>query len=357
MKPEDMLLEMLNIYSPSGNEGEIAKLIREYMIELDFQDPVIDEQFNVISVNGNGTPSVFICGHEDTVPGILPVRIEGNLVYGRGAVDAKSSLLALILGARKAIDEGFKGKLLISAASGEESDSKGINSIMKEYNGYNYAIFGEPGGAMNITAGYKGRILLKIDKRTETHHASSAWMETNAIDSLMDLWYSIRTKYGNNRDFNSVTAGITKFAGGEYDNMTPEHASMYIDIRYPKALSEDDLIAEIKSDMANILVNNYSYIIENRTEPYISDIKSPLVKSFKEAIIKNNMSPKLIFKSGSGDMNTLGNLWHIPAVTYGPGDTRLSHTQNEVIDLNDFHRSINVVADSLKILSAQNSNK
>lgn len=356
MNPEDMLLEMLNTYSPSGDEGEIAKLIRDYMVDLGFHDPVIDEQLNVISVNGTGKPSVFICGHEDTVPGILPVKREGNLIYGRGAVDAKSSLLALILGAKKALDSGFRGKLLISAASGEESDSKGINKIMEDYHGYDYAIFGEPGGAMNITAGYKGRILLKVDKKTETHHASSSWMETNAIDSLMDLWFSIRSKYGKNKDFNSVTAGITKFSGGEYDNMTPEYASMYIDLRYPKSISENEIVNEIKSDMENILIKNYSYNIENRTEPYISDIKSPIVQSFKEAITKNGMSPKLIFKSGSGDMNTLGNFWHIPVITYGPGDTRLSHTQNEVIDISDFYKAIDVVSDSLKLLSSDLNN-
>jgi LysW-gamma-L-lysine carboxypeptidase len=181
-------------------------------------------------------------------------------------------------------------------------------------------------------------------------------MEVDAIDSLMDFWIALRSKYGKNRDFNSITAGITKFNGGEYDNMTPEHASMYIDIRYPKSVSETGLIAEIKSYMENILVDDYSYNIENRTEPYISDIRSPLVKSFKDAIVKNHMSPKLIFKSGSGDMNNLGNQWHIPVITYGPGDTRLSHTQNEVINIKDFYKSVDVIADSLKILSQYSKN-
>ncbi len=347
MNPKDMLIEMLNIYSPSGKEEEIAKLLREYMVELDFENPAIDDKFNVISVNGNSRPAVFLCGHEDTVPGILEVKSIGNMVYGRGAVDAKSSLLALILGARKAMDNGFKGKLLVSAASGEESDSKGINNILKNYRGYDYAVFGEPGGSMNITAGYKGRLLMRVDVKTGTHHASSSWMEANAIDLLIGLWIKVRDKYGNNKDFNSVTAGITKFNGGEYDNMTPENASMYIDIRYPKSISEDCIIGELKSYMENILVRNYTYDIESRTYPYISDMKSPLVKAFKSGISRNGMEPRLIFKSGSGDMNTLGHEWKIPAITYGPGDTQLSHTQNEVIDIRDLYRSIDVISDSL----------
>ena len=347
MNAKGMLIEMLNIYSPSGKEGEIAKLLKEYMVDLDFENPVIDDQLNVISINGKGSPAVFLCGHEDTVPGILEVKSDGNMVYGRGAVDAKSSLLALILGARKAIDNGFKGKLLVSAASGEESDSKGINNIMENYHGYDYAIFGEPGGSMNITAGYKGRLLMKVDVKTATHHASSSWMESNAIDLLMGLWVKIREQYGSNKDFNSVSAGITRFNGGEYDNMTPEHASMYIDIRYPKSVSEDELTGELKSYMEELLLKNYSYTIESRTYPYISDMKSPLVKSFKSGISRNGMAPRLIFKSGSGDMNNLGHMWKIPAITYGPGDTQLSHTQNEVIDIRDLYKSIDVISDSL----------
>ncbi len=353
MNAKDMLIEMLNIYSPSGKEEEIAKLIREYMVNLDFQDPIIDDQLNVISVNGTGNPSVFLCGHEDTVPGILNVKSRGNLVYGRGAVDAKSSLLALILGAKKAMDNGFKGKILVSAASGEESDSKGINRILKTYSGYDYAVFGEPGGSMNITAGYKGRLLMKVEMKTGTHHASSSWMEANSIDLLMNLWIAIRDKYGSNKDFNSVTAGITKFNGGQYDNMTPEYASMYIDIRYPKSVSEDELVNEMKSYMENILKENYSYDIESRTYPYIADMKSPLVKSFKYSISQNGMVPRLIFKSGSGDMNTLGYEWKIPAITYGPGDTQLSHTQNEVIDVRDLYKSIDVISDSLRFMESQ----
>ena len=351
MNAKDMLINLLNIYSPSGDEHEIARLIKEYMVDLDFEDPVIDDKLNVISVNGKNKPSVFLCGHEDTVPGFIDVKTDNALIYGRGAVDAKSSLLSLILGANKAIKNGFNGRLLISAASGEESDSKGIYNILNNYDKYDYAIFGEPGGPENITAGYKGRLLLKIEKKSESHHASSSWMEENAIDSLIALWQKIRLKYGYNKDFNSVTAGITKFNGGEYDNKTPENASMYIDLRYPKSINEDKIVNEVKLYINDILKDNYSYNIENRTEPYISDLKSDLVLSFKEGIVKNNMKPKLIFKSGSGDMNTLGNKWKIPAITYGPGDTKLSHTSSEVININEIYKCTNIISDSLISIS------
>ena len=52
-------------------------------------------------------------------------------------------------------------------------------------------------------------------------------------------------------------------------------------------------------------------------------------------------------------MNTLGYEWKIPAITYGPGDTQLSHTQNEVIDVRDLYKSIDVISDSLRFMESQ----
>ena len=345
---------MLETYSPSGKELEIARLIREYMVEMDFENPIIDEKYNVVSVSGSGEPSILICGHEDTVPGFMPVKYDGDLIYGRGAVDAKSSLLSLLLGAKKARDSGFRGKIIMASASGEESDSKGINYIKNHYEKTDFAIFGEPGGAENITTGYKGRTLFEIYKKSNAHHASSSWMEENAIDSLISLWESIKTRWGDNKDFNSITAGITKFNGGEYDNMTPENASMSIDIRYPKSVEQQDVIKYMENDLKTNLRDNYSYEIKNSALPYISNIKSNLVKSFKESISSYNLKPKLIFKSGSGDMNTLGNDWKIPVITYGPGDTKLSHTSSEVVSVNEIDLCANIVSNSLLYLQKNN---
>ncbi len=354
MNTGDLLIKMLEIYSPSGKELEIAKLIRDYMVEMDFENPVIDEKYNVVSLTGNGEPSVLICGHEDTVPGFIPVKYDGDLIYGRGAVDAKSSLLSLLLGAKKARESGFKGKIIMASASGEESDGKGINYIKANYEKTDFAIFGEPGGDENITAGYKGRTLFEIYKKSNPHHASSSWMEENAIDSLINLWENVKSKWGNNKDFNSITAGITKFEGGEYDNMTPENASMAIDIRYPKSVNEEEIIKYMEKELKINLKEDYSYRIKNSAMPYISNMKSNLVKSFKQSIYNYNLKPKLIFKSGSGDMNTLGNDWKIPVITYGPGDTKLSHTSNEVISVNEINLCADIVSDSLLYLQKNN---
>ena len=54
---------------------------------------------NVIGVIGKGQPVILLCGHMDTVAGVLPLRIEEGKIYARGAVDAKGPLAAMIMAA------------------------------------------------------------------------------------------------------------------------------------------------------------------------------------------------------------------------------------------------------------------
>jgi LysW-gamma-L-lysine carboxypeptidase len=76
--------------------------------------------------------------------------------------------------------------------------------------------------------------------------------------------------------------------------------------------------------------------------------------AFRSAVSqKTGSSAKLVFKSGSGDMNILGNSWNIPTVTYGPGDTKLSHTNGERIRLEDVEKSAEIVSDALILLERE----
>ena len=59
----------------------------------------------------------------------------------------------------------------------------------------------------------------------------------------------------------------------------------------------------------------------------------------------------------SGDMNHLATIWNIPCVTYGPGNTQLSHTNNEKISISEVIKSSEIVADALVRLEALENRK
>jgi len=54
--------------------------------------------------------------------------------------------------------------------------------------------------------------------------------------------------------------------------------------------------------------------------------------------------PRLVVKTATSDMNTLAEVWDIPMATYGPGDSKLDHSDTEHIRLSDYLRGIDVLS-------------
>src|SRR5512137_645705 len=170
-----LLTNLLGIYSPSGKEGYIAAFLADEMKKLGFQVG-LDSIGNVIGVVGEGEPTIFLCGHMDTVAGHLPLRVEEGKIFARGAVDAKGPLAAMVMAATEvANDPKFKGKgkILVASVVEEEATSRGVKHLITQGIKADYAIFGEPSGVENVTIGYKGQIQLKIVCKTETRNAST----------------------------------------------------------------------------------------------------------------------------------------------------------------------------------------
>ncbi|MEC9373229.1 MAG: M20/M25/M40 family metallo-hydrolase, partial [Planctomycetota bacterium] len=97
----ELLREMVATRSLSGEEQVVARLIVERMSALGYAARV-DEAGNAVGVIGSGSRTLVLLGHMDTVPGEIPVRIEGDTLHGRGSVDAKGPLATFIMAAAKA---------------------------------------------------------------------------------------------------------------------------------------------------------------------------------------------------------------------------------------------------------------
>ena len=94
----EFLLRTLQLYTPSRSEASLASMLKEACVnELGFEQAHIDSAGNLIAIKGTGDPKIMLCGHMDTVPGEIPVKIEDGYIYGRGASDAKAALIAMLL--------------------------------------------------------------------------------------------------------------------------------------------------------------------------------------------------------------------------------------------------------------------
>jgi LysW-gamma-L-lysine carboxypeptidase len=362
------LTNLLGIYSPSGKEENAANYLASEMRQMGFEVG-IDAIGNVIGVIGEGEPVILLCGHMDTVAGVLPLRIEEGKIYARGAVDAKGPLAALIMAAIAAGNvPGFKGKILVAAVVEEEATSRGVKHLITQGIKADYAIFAEPSGVENITVGYKGQIQLKIVCKTETGHSSTPWLYDNALEKAYEIWEQIKNASSypsldpSESPFNAVTACLVKVAGGRATSVVPFEAEMNIDVRVPIQFTTAQVFEQIEKIIAKYQAANPKVSVKatvlDTVEPFEVDKASPLVHVFSSSVRKVlNKPATLLHKTGTGDMNIMGKAMDLPTVTYGPGDSHLDHTLDEHIDISEYLTAIQVYKETLLRLSELHNNK
>ncbi|MEM2856785.1 MAG: M20/M25/M40 family metallo-hydrolase [Candidatus Nitrosocaldaceae archaeon] len=353
----ELLKKALEIYTPSKHEEPLAKFIADKALnDLGFESIKIDDVGNVIATKGEGRPRIMLCGHMDTVPGKIPVKIEDGVIYGRGASDAKAPLIAMLL-ASSMVQREY-GSIIFAGLVDEEGNATGIKNLVKNKIDADYAIFGEPSGLNNITIGYKGRLALKILCDVgNSAHASAPMLAKNAIEESYHIWQiikdAIESKNGNDKQ--SITACLTEIEGGTSHNVTPAKCSITVDIRVPIRFKTGEILSILDGALSEIAEKKgikVRYNVEDRTEPFESPYNSPLVRALVLAILDaTNKRAQLLRKSGTGDMNVLGNELDIPVVTYGPGDAHSSHSIDEHISLDEYIVSIEVFKRSIYHLS------
>ena len=353
--PVSLLTRMLKIYSPSSKEEEISNFLAKEMENIGFRVRK-DKIGNVIGEIGQGKPVILLCGHMDTVDGYLPVRVENNKLYGRGAVDAKAPLAAMIVAASTFLKEDFPGKILVVGVVDEEGSGRGIKYFIEEGVQPDYAIFGEPSGIGKIVFGYKGILNIKITCETPSGHSAAPWLFDNAIEKAMEIWRQIQKLHLREEKlksrFYSTTSCLTKINGGNASSMIPSKCDIYVQLRIPPLFAPEQVFNEVKRKIKRYQATDPKVSVKMKMESvanaFEADRRSVLVRALAWAIRKTTLNyASFSRKTGTGDMNVLGNALKIPVVTYGPGDSRLDHTPDEHIDLEEYLVSIQVYRKTL----------
>ncbi|MBS7604848.1 MAG: M20/M25/M40 family metallo-hydrolase [Candidatus Bathyarchaeia archaeon] len=356
----NILKAMLEIYSPSGAEEEISLFLLDEMRRIGFERVWRNNVGNVYGEIGSGSPVILLCGHMDTVPGRIPVRIEGERIYGRGAVDAKSSLAAMINAAALLKLSNLEGKVIVAGLVDEEKGGRGIRALLRENININCAVFGEPSGINNITFAYKGHLKLKVVFKTPTGHLGAQHLLPNAIEECIKFWLRFKRvceeKYKSPQGiFYSLTPTIAKIYGRGTTNSIPDVCSLGVDLRLPPTIPSKRAIEIIGGLIKEFIEESGCEINFKATsivEPYVADRENIVIKSLREAVLEETgKEAKLVRKTGTGDMNIFGLRLKVPVATYGPGESRLSHTYNESISIWEYLTSIKIYKKTVEKIS------
>jgi LysW-gamma-L-lysine carboxypeptidase len=343
MDEVDFLAALLRIPSLSGQEAEAAGFLVERMRGYGWES-FVDEAGNAVGLLGDEGPLVVLLGHIDTVPGAVPVRVEGDRLYGRGAVDAKGPFATFVEAARRAQLSGRLGcrLALVGATEEEAASSKGAHYARERY-APAFCVIGEPSGWERVTLGYKGRLLAHY--RVEQPAAHSAGELRAAPEALVGFWQRVEARcaahnQGRDKLFEQLIPSLRRVASG--GDGIRDWAEATVGLRLPEGVDPQSLADELQG-----LAGDASLRFEGGCPAFRSPRTTPLAGSFVRAIRANGGQPAFLHKTGTADMNVVGPAWGCPIVAYGPGDSRLDHTPDEHIELGEYRKAIAILADVL----------
>ncbi|MFQ6084910.1 MAG: M20/M25/M40 family metallo-hydrolase [Candidatus Bathyarchaeia archaeon] len=354
--PVSFLKEILGMYSPSKMEGELTSFLLDKMRDFGISTKV-DRVGNVVGEIGDGDPMLLLCGHMDTVNGFLDVVEKDGKIFGRGAVDAKSSLAAMILAAARLAEEELAHKVMIAGVVDEEGDSIGMRNLLKNGLSVRYAIFGEPSKNNHVVVGYRGSVTFGIECEAPPGHVAAPSTYVSAIEKSLDLWTKIKKGLSirGKSLFYSVTPSLMLIRGRAGGAMTGERwCEMAVNARFPlgmRAASIDEIIEDLISQFQ---LDNPEVKVRKRLLHSFEPIKCRRSSEVARALVRaitdvTGSTPKTTIKTGSSDMNLLSGS-EIQAVSFGPGDPILEHTDDEWIYVNEYLQAIRIYKTTIEKL-------
>ena len=290
----------------------------------------------------------------DVVPGKVKVRREGDMLYGRGASDAKAPLIAMLFAAAS-IQEN-QGTVTFVGAVDEEGNATGIKNLVKNKPDVDYAVFGEPSSIQKVTIAYKGRLAINLRVNVkDSAHASAPWLAKNSIEELSSVIAELKNELESGQEDKNkgmmLTATLTEIRGGTSHNVTPKECVATLDIRIPVDMNcnyVEEKISKVVNKISSKREIEVLYSVIDETEPFEAAHNSPLVRAITLSVIDvEKKRPMLIRKTGTGDMNVIGNQLKIRVVTYGRGDPHEAHKVDEKVSFTEFVKGIEILKKSL----------
>jgi LysW-gamma-L-lysine carboxypeptidase len=347
---EQVLFDLVATPSVSGSERRAAEVFVRHAHELGYVAE-IDEAGNALAHRGpiDAPVHIVLLGHIDTVPGDIPVRVESGVLHGRGSVDAKGPLAAMLVGASRAVlPEDVR--VTVAGAVGEETaGSPGARYLAQQYRP-SACVIGEPSGWDGVTLGYKGRLLVRATCTRSCAH--TAGPQSSATDELHAWWGEVlgrvaRFNMGRERAFDQVQANIRSWSSE--DDGLHETAALSAGFRLPIGVQPEDLVRTMR-----ILGEGRVRLQFEGMEVAIkSDRNDPVARALTLAIREAGGRPRPKLKTGTADFNVVGPIWQCPIAAYGPGDSSLDHTPEERLSLEEYARAVEVIRTAVEGLSEE----
>ncbi|MEM0383686.1 MAG: M20/M25/M40 family metallo-hydrolase [Candidatus Caldarchaeum sp.] len=337
------LVQLLEVYTPPGEERRLERTWFRVCGDLGYAKVWRDEVGNYFAMVGEGEKTTMLVGHVDTVPGELRVKVSGGRVYGRGAVDAKGPLSAMLLAGSMVSDKLKNSRLVVAGLVDEEGMGAGAKKLVEEKIRADSIVVGEPTGTYGIAVSYRGSISVRVMASAKGGHASAPYIAESAIEKVLNLWRMVSQEFGGKR-YEEVTSALTMIHAGDWISRIPDTAEGSINIRFPHPYTSKEILAKLDefAESSGCVIK-----IVDITEPVVASVNNKAARALQRSMLKLSLKPRIVKKTGTSDMNTLVAVTEDIAAC-GPGDSTLAHTDAESIDINDVLTAARIYSEFVK---------
>lgn len=364
------LREFVSIESVTYNEGEAVNWLAKKMEEMGYDEVRIDAVGNVHGRVGNGGKVLMYDAHIDTVEtgdasewGFDP--LEGKMdengdIWGRGAVDDKGPLAAIVWAAKAIKDLGMEDKVTMwvgGSISEEDVEGSCAEEMMKLEEDINpdYIVVSEPSDG-ELKRGHKGRALIKITVPGKCAHGSCAWKGENALVKALPIIDGI-DKFNDFKEDPFLGKGSIEVTKVECKtpslNTIPGEVTIYCDRRISCGESREDLINELKP-ILDLVPDATAVIDEEKVVSYTGyeimaedyfpsweisedhEIIQAGVAAYEAAFGKKAVVGKWDFCTNA---TSLCAKTGVPAIGFGPGDSSLCHSTEDKVNADEYVNS------------------
>ena len=351
----DLLVQLVAIDSvnptlvPGGaGEAEIARSVAGWLerngVAVEYHD-LGDGRANVIGrVAGRGQGrALLLNAHLDTVglgggdAGLSP-RVEGNRLYGRGALDMKGSLSVIMLVAAAVAKHPLAGDLIVTAVADEEAYSIGTEAVAKTETAA-AAIVPEP-TEMQLVVAHKGFVWLEVVTDGVAAHGSRYDLGVDAIArmgpvlvGLAELDERLRAEGDRHPLLGGASVHASLIEGGHELSTYPDRCVVKIERR----TLPGETVRDVEKELTGIAGDDATVKTLFAREPLATAPDEAIVAALIEhATLILGRRPEMVgvpFWTDAALLSAAG----IPTVVFGPRGAG-AHADVEWVDLDDLVR-------------------
>ena len=313
---------LIDIESTTGEEGEVGRVLARYLRDRGYsvlEQPVAGDRINVIA--GVGEPALAFSTHFDCVPPFFPSRVEGGVLHGRGACDAKGILAAQVAAAERLRAEG-ETRIALVFVCGEERGSDGAKAANTIASQTTYLINGEP-TELKLGLATRGCFRVRLKALGRDAHSGYPHLGESAIEKLMDVLRDLRTAdWPSDPQLGTTHYTVGLISGGVAPNVVPPNAEAEVFFR---TVGAHDPVRQVLAAAVAGRVD-VQEILE------LPAVRLHTVPGFDTEVF-----------AYFSDVPFLTN-WGTPLLL-GPGTIHVAHTDHEHVAIVDLDRAVDLYAD------------